>query len=110
MDDLAAVSGYSSETTGLPSKLHENAQAMFRSEVEYWRSFGKIVDSLEAGKKLSMAALAGWRAALQDMHFAEHVYSSSLDDATFARNLQMQVMSQQRQEFKAELKHVTWWE
>jgi hypothetical protein len=109
MDDLAVVSGYSSETTGLPSKLHENTQAMLKSEVEYWRYCGRIVDSLDAGKKLSRAALEDWQARDQDAMFTVHVYGSSLNDALSLRDLQQQVLDQQREEFLAESRHLYRW-
>jgi len=109
MDDLAVVSGYSSETTGLPSKLHENAQAMLKSEVEYWRYCGRIVDSLDAGKKPSRAALEDWLTRLRDTTFTAHVYKSSLDDEKFSLDLQGQVLDQQREEFLAESHHIYRW-
>jgi hypothetical protein len=101
MLDLATLSGYSPETTGLPARFHDTVQSELRAEVEYWRSVGRNLSSLENGR-LSPAAAAELRARLLDSEFARRAATSAVDDMEFYRNLQRQAFEQRREDMKFE--------
>jgi hypothetical protein len=90
MLDLASLSGYSPETTGLPVRFHDTVQSELRAEVEYWRSVGR----------LSPTGMAELRARLLDSDFANQAAVSAVDDMTFYQNLQRQAFERRRDEMK----------
>jgi hypothetical protein len=101
MLDLAGVSGYSPETTGLSSRFHDTVQAPLRAEVEYWHYIGKNLSALESGR-LSPAGKADLQARLLDMEFASRALTSAAKDVDFDRDLRTKAFEQQRDDRKVE--------
>jgi hypothetical protein len=99
--DLAVLSGYSPETTGLPNKYHESVQSMFRAETELWRCIGRHLSTLEHGR-LSRAEHADLQARLLDVSFTSSLLASASEDMTFDQDLRKKTFEQRRDEILAE--------
>jgi hypothetical protein len=99
--DLAVLSGYSTETTGLPTKFHESVQSMLRAETELWHCVGRNLSTLERGQ-LSRAGQADLHARLLEMNFTRSLLASAFEDMTFEQDLQKKAFEQLRNEIRVE--------
>ncbi len=101
MLDLAGLSGYSPETTGLSSRFHDIVQGPLRAEVEYWHCIGRNLSALES-RRLSPAGKADLQARLLDMEVASRALTSAAKDVDFDRGLRTKAFEQQRDDRKVE--------
>lgn len=108
MEDLAHVTGYSPETTGLPVRLHESVDAVLKAEIEYWRFIGGTLESLESGKSLSRTMLTNLREKDREEYFAAKVFSSTFEDASFGLESRRQLVMRRRDEVSKETKRFLW--
>jgi hypothetical protein len=107
-EDLAYLSGYSPESTGVGIKYHENVHAFFRTELAFWHWVGRNANEISRSGRLPHKAEEELKALLLERDFDVRALDSSLQDTKFDRDLRMQDMRKQLDETRSEVANWKW--
>jgi hypothetical protein len=88
--DLGLLSGFTSETTGLPESYHQSVINLFKTEISLYRVQDDLMKSFGKGKKPPASIWIEYQAQRAEREYAQSLFKSSFEDMTVERNFQLQ--------------------